>query len=223
MSVIHGRRQAGSTLIEILVTLVILAIGILGVFALQTSSLKSNQNSYLRTQATILSYDIMERIRANRQGVNNGSYNNPTPGLTANCLATAGCSLNTLSSNGVISEPPPTPVRPTTTPTPKPQSGAIRSNCARLAEANAVPGGRAHSRQGRGLHQLHPACLVMPPLHNGRGGGRLSRSIAGSAAARASARRSQTAHGRHLRAGAIARRHSARSSHASRAPRRPWR
>ena len=97
----HWRHQSGSSLIEILVTLVILAIGILGVFALQTSSLKSNQNSYLRTQATILSYDIVERIRANREGVNNLDYNNPTPATTASCLTTTGCSATQMAANDI--------------------------------------------------------------------------------------------------------------------------
>ncbi len=42
-------------------------------------------------------------------------------------MATAGFSLNTDSSSGVISEPPPTPVIPTMAPTPKPLTIAIQS------------------------------------------------------------------------------------------------
>lgn len=84
-------QQNGATLIEVLVSLVILAIGILGLFALQVSSLRSNQNAYLRTQATLLSYDIVERVRSNPAGFQSGNYNNPAAALSNDCLASAGC------------------------------------------------------------------------------------------------------------------------------------
>ncbi|MCF6256885.1 MAG: type IV pilus modification protein PilV [Gammaproteobacteria bacterium] len=65
----------GFTLIEVLVTLVVLAIGLLGLAGLQASSLKHNNNAYQRTQATFLAYDILDRMRANPFGVEAGSYN----------------------------------------------------------------------------------------------------------------------------------------------------
>jgi len=56
----------GMTLIEILVALVVISVGLLGVAALQVVSLRSSQGSYLRTQATALAGDIIDRMRGNR-------------------------------------------------------------------------------------------------------------------------------------------------------------
>lgn len=57
--------QDGFTLIEILVTVIILAIGLLGIAALQNTAVKFSYSSYLRSQASILSYDLMDRVRSN--------------------------------------------------------------------------------------------------------------------------------------------------------------
>ena len=57
-------RQRGFTLIEIMVTVIVLAIGLLGLAGLQATALKFNSTAYQRSQATILIYDIIERIRA---------------------------------------------------------------------------------------------------------------------------------------------------------------
>jgi len=69
-------RQDGTTLLEILVSLVVIALGLLGLASLQAVSLKSNNTAYYRSQATILAYDIADRMRANRAAaVNSASYN----------------------------------------------------------------------------------------------------------------------------------------------------
>lgn len=68
---LHGRlaaAQSGMTLVEVLVTLVIISIGLLGVAALQLTTLKGNQEAYVRGQASVLAGFILERIRANQQG-----------------------------------------------------------------------------------------------------------------------------------------------------------
>lgn len=59
-------RSGGFTLIEVLVALLVLSVGLLGIAGLQLTSLRSNHSAYLRSQATILAYDILERMRANR-------------------------------------------------------------------------------------------------------------------------------------------------------------
>jgi type IV pilus assembly protein PilV len=59
------RRTAGFTLIEVLVALVVLSIGLLGVAALQMVGLKGNLSASLRTQASYLADDIIDRMRAN--------------------------------------------------------------------------------------------------------------------------------------------------------------
>jgi len=63
----HARRQAGLTLIEVLVTLVIIAIGLLGIAGLQARLHISEMESYQRSQALLLLQDMVSRINANRQ------------------------------------------------------------------------------------------------------------------------------------------------------------
>lgn len=57
--------EIGFGLIEVLVTLVILSISLLALAALQTRSLQFNQGAYLRSQANIYAYDILDRMRLN--------------------------------------------------------------------------------------------------------------------------------------------------------------
>ncbi len=89
------------TLIEILVSLLILAIGMLGMAGLQTVSLRNTQSAYQRTQAAILSNDIVERVRANLQGVESGSYDNAAGAVTASCNSVSGCTPAQMAANDV--------------------------------------------------------------------------------------------------------------------------
>lgn len=61
-----GRPQAGFSMIEVLVALVVLAFGLLGFALLQTMSLRFSQSANYRTQATNLAYDLLDQMRANR-------------------------------------------------------------------------------------------------------------------------------------------------------------
>jgi len=60
------RNQRGVSLIEILITLLVLAVGLLGLAALQGFSLQAGQVSYHRTQATNIGYEVADFARANR-------------------------------------------------------------------------------------------------------------------------------------------------------------
>jgi type IV pilus assembly protein PilV len=66
-------RERGFTLVEALVALLCLSIGLLGIAALQLTGLRANLGAGWRSQATYLSYDIVDRMRANRTALN--SYN----------------------------------------------------------------------------------------------------------------------------------------------------
>lgn len=63
------RSKAGFTLIEVLITLVILSIGLLGMAGIQIQGLRGTTSSAVRSQATILANDIAERIRMNVDGL----------------------------------------------------------------------------------------------------------------------------------------------------------
>lgn len=58
-------RLRGFTLIEVMIALVILAVGLLGMASLMARSQKSNESAYARSQATMLAYDFVERMRSN--------------------------------------------------------------------------------------------------------------------------------------------------------------
>ncbi|MCQ4313670.1 type IV pilus modification protein PilV [Stutzerimonas sp. VN223-3] len=66
--------QRGATLIEVLVAMLILSVGLLGLAGMQMTALQSNQSAYYRSQATVLAYDVIDRMRANRSDALNGVY-----------------------------------------------------------------------------------------------------------------------------------------------------
>lgn len=61
-----GLHKQGFTLVEVLVSMVILAIGLLGLAALQARALKDNQDAYYYSQASLLAYEMGDRIKANQ-------------------------------------------------------------------------------------------------------------------------------------------------------------
>ncbi|MBS1154211.1 MAG: type pilus modification protein PilV [Proteobacteria bacterium] len=66
------RNQAGFLMIEVLITIVILALGLLGLAGLQAKIQTSETESFQRTQALLLLQDMVNRISANR--LNAASY-----------------------------------------------------------------------------------------------------------------------------------------------------
>lgn len=56
----------GVSLIEVLVAVIILAFGLLGLAGLQSVSLRNNNSAMMRTQATYLAQDIIDRMRVNK-------------------------------------------------------------------------------------------------------------------------------------------------------------
>ena len=69
------RQSRGVTMIEVLVSIVILSIGLLGYAGLLLKSNKDNLMSFQRSQATIMAYDIIDSMRVNRVAATAGSYN----------------------------------------------------------------------------------------------------------------------------------------------------
>lgn len=61
-------RTAGFTLVEVLIAMVVMAIGMLGIAGMYVHSLQAGRTSLLRTQAVNLAADIADRIRSNPQG-----------------------------------------------------------------------------------------------------------------------------------------------------------
>jgi type IV pilus assembly protein PilV len=53
-------------LVEVLVVFFILGVGLLGIAALQTKSIQYNQNAYIRSQANVAAYAILDCMRVNK-------------------------------------------------------------------------------------------------------------------------------------------------------------
>ena len=98
-------KQAGFNLIEVMIALVVLSIGLLGLAALQVTSLQQNQSAYLRSQATLFAYDITDRMRANIDEVGNGSYFVTSGATNTACInysaSAAGCTASVMASHDV--------------------------------------------------------------------------------------------------------------------------
>ena len=62
--------QKAFTLLEIMVAMVIFAVGMLGLAGIQALSLENSHSSYSRSQAILLAYDIVDRMKANTTAVN---------------------------------------------------------------------------------------------------------------------------------------------------------
>lgn len=75
MNTLRHSRVAGFSLIELLVATVVLAVGLLGVAALQSVALKSSRTALHRSYATFYAYDIIDAMRVNRPAaVEAGAY-----------------------------------------------------------------------------------------------------------------------------------------------------
>lgn len=79
--------HSGFTLVEIMVTMVVMTIGFLGLAGLQATALRSNSGATLRTQAVIYANDMAERIRANPAGVTSNQFLNIDSTVNINCGA----------------------------------------------------------------------------------------------------------------------------------------
>ena len=63
------RQQSGFTMIEVLVTIAILVVGLLGLAAMQTLSTLAELESYQRSQALVLVRDMADRMTANKKEI----------------------------------------------------------------------------------------------------------------------------------------------------------
>ena len=87
-------KQTGSSLIEVLITMVIVATGLLGYAGLLATTVKNNNSAFLRSQATFLTNDVLERLRLGRTiaitGNCNVAFGAPppaSPNQLANCTS----------------------------------------------------------------------------------------------------------------------------------------
>ncbi len=108
-------RTNGFTLIEVLIAVLVLAVGLLGLAGLQVTSLGNSQSAYNRSVATQLAYDLADRMRANIT-IANPNYPNPPTQATLTtsayivgsatqvntCNTTSGCTPEQMAQNDLF-------------------------------------------------------------------------------------------------------------------------
>jgi type IV pilus assembly protein PilV len=94
--------EAGFSLLEVMIALIVLAVGLLGLAAMQSFSLRYNNQSYQRSQATAAIADIVDRMRSNPAGVRAGVYVLPPtsipPAAATDCNATSCLTASSVAS-----------------------------------------------------------------------------------------------------------------------------
>jgi type IV pilus assembly protein PilV len=84
-------RQKGLSLIEVMITLAVFSFGLLALAALMASGLKYNTSALHRSYATSQAYDMADRMRANRLGLDAGYYNDLSESDTDPDCIESGC------------------------------------------------------------------------------------------------------------------------------------
>lgn len=92
--------QRGMTMIEVMIALLILAVGLLGMASLQVRAVQDTSNNSYRSIGLYYANDMADRIRANAGGVTAGSYSSAAGGAQkANCSNTTGCGSSDMAIN----------------------------------------------------------------------------------------------------------------------------
>ncbi|MFZ3155337.1 type IV pilus modification protein PilV [Pseudomonas sp.] len=77
-SLFFARNHRGFTLIEVMVSVLILAVGLLGVAGMHARIVNAQFDAYQRAQAMLLLEDMASRIHANPEDARDGSYGGST-------------------------------------------------------------------------------------------------------------------------------------------------
>jgi type IV pilus assembly protein PilV len=91
---------AGFTLVELMVAIVVLAIGLLGIAKMSLGTVQANGSAFMRSQATQLIQQVVDDMRANQPAAAAGSYNlalGANPGAAPNCV-TAVCTAQQIAT-----------------------------------------------------------------------------------------------------------------------------
>lgn len=81
--IFRGPRQHGFTLIEVMITILVLAVGLLGLAGMNARILNGQFEAYQRAQAMLLVADMVSRLRTNPAAARAGAYDNQELGLAA--------------------------------------------------------------------------------------------------------------------------------------------
>ncbi|NND91535.1 MAG: type IV pilus modification protein PilV [Granulosicoccus sp.] len=86
----HRQTQGGVGLIEILIAVIIMSMGFLAAARMQVEGMRFSQSAYHQSQAYFLANDMIDRMRSNIPGVEQGHYSAETTSATA---SSPGCDV----------------------------------------------------------------------------------------------------------------------------------
>lgn len=84
-------RHDGFTLIESLITIVVLAIGVLALAMLQLRTLVDTRTASMRNVATTMAYNLADQMRSNEVAMTAGAFDKPNGVPNVDCYAAKGC------------------------------------------------------------------------------------------------------------------------------------
>jgi type IV pilus assembly protein PilV len=91
--------EQGFTLLEVLIAILIFAIGLLALAGLQLQSLRYSHSAGMRTIATNQAATLADLVRSNREGLKNGYYNNSgNAAVNDACFSSAGCTVQQMAN-----------------------------------------------------------------------------------------------------------------------------
>lgn len=92
-------KSDGFSLMEVLISMIVIAVGLLGYLSLQLSSINSNQEGMARSQATLIAQDLASSLRSNRSYIFNGD-STEAEGAKGNAYLSSGTTnYNSCSAN----------------------------------------------------------------------------------------------------------------------------
>lgn len=96
----HPRKQAGSSLLEVLIAILVMSIGMLGMAGLTAASSSYNKLAQIRSTSLMLVADYADRARANMTGFLADAYNKTTPYENTRAqITTTGCTDVSVTAN----------------------------------------------------------------------------------------------------------------------------
>jgi type IV pilus assembly protein PilV len=100
------RSSSGFTMIEVMVALLILAVGLFGMLGITANSLKFTTSANYRTIAAQQAYAMAEALRANPSTLGvavagDTAFVSTTPASTPDCVKAAGCGRSAFINNAV--------------------------------------------------------------------------------------------------------------------------
>jgi type IV pilus assembly protein PilV len=97
-------RSRGFTMLEVLISILILSFGLLGIAGIYIAGVQNNKSASLRTIATQQTYDMADRMRANLAGLTvplpaMPYYHLPTETQDNDCYTTSNCTAQEMANN----------------------------------------------------------------------------------------------------------------------------